>query len=156
MDAVPCRAVPCRAVPCRAVPCRAVPCRAVPCRAVLCCASGVTGIAGCSGYAASKHAVVGLMRSAAAEYGPKGLRINCINPGAVGECGRAQHSTAQHSTAQSAICSGLLKNRAINFAIKPYFPGKPSSIPHYNTIYRYNITAVILQLNYTGIVYQVV
>ena len=31
-------------------------------------------------YAASKHAVVGLTRSAAAEYGSKGIRVNCINP----------------------------------------------------------------------------
>lgn len=31
-------------------------------------------------YAASKHAVVGLTRSAAAEYGSKGIRINCVNP----------------------------------------------------------------------------
>lgn len=36
-------------------------------------------------YAASKHAVVGMMRCAAAEYGPQGLRVNCINPGATGE-----------------------------------------------------------------------
>lgn len=26
-----------------------------------------------------------MMRCAAAEYGPLGLRVNCINPGAVGE-----------------------------------------------------------------------
>jgi NAD(P)-dependent dehydrogenase (short-subunit alcohol dehydrogenase family) len=47
--------------------------------------AGVTGYPAGSAYAASKHAVVGMMRCAAAEYGPLGLRVNCINPGAVGE-----------------------------------------------------------------------
>jgi NAD(P)-dependent dehydrogenase (short-subunit alcohol dehydrogenase family) len=47
--------------------------------------AGVTGYPHNCAYAASKHAVVGMMRCAAAEYGPLGLRINCINPGATGE-----------------------------------------------------------------------
>lgn len=42
--------------------------------------AGVNGMAEFSAYSASKHALVGLMRSTAAEYGPKDLRINCINP----------------------------------------------------------------------------
>jgi NAD(P)-dependent dehydrogenase (short-subunit alcohol dehydrogenase family) len=37
-----------------------------------------------SAYSASKHALVGLMRSAAAECAPRGLRINCINPATTG------------------------------------------------------------------------
>jgi len=41
-----------------------------------------------SAYSASKHALVGLMRSAAAECAPKGLRINCINPATTGGLSR--------------------------------------------------------------------
>jgi NAD(P)-dependent dehydrogenase (short-subunit alcohol dehydrogenase family) len=41
-----------------------------------------------SAYSASKHALVGLMRSAAAECAPNGLRINCINPATTGTSGQ--------------------------------------------------------------------
>jgi NAD(P)-dependent dehydrogenase (short-subunit alcohol dehydrogenase family) len=34
-------------------------------------------------YAASKHAVLGLVRSAAAALGPAGIRVNCVGPGPV-------------------------------------------------------------------------
>jgi NAD(P)-dependent dehydrogenase (short-subunit alcohol dehydrogenase family) len=51
----------------------------------VCACAGINGFAGITPYAASKHAVVGMMRCAAAEYGPLGLRINAINPGAVGK-----------------------------------------------------------------------
>lgn len=34
-------------------------------------------------YAASKHAVLGLVRSAAAALGPRGIRVNCVGPGPV-------------------------------------------------------------------------
>lgn len=46
-------------------------------------ANGVVGLGGLSAYTASKHAVVGLTRSAALEYADKGVRINCIGPGYV-------------------------------------------------------------------------
>ena len=36
---------------------------------------------GMGSYTASKHGVIGLTRNAAAEYGPKGLRINAVGPG---------------------------------------------------------------------------
>lgn len=42
---------------------------------------GMVAALGNSAYTTAKHGVVGLTRNAAAEYGPKGLRINCVGPG---------------------------------------------------------------------------
>lgn len=41
---------------------------------------GITGAAAATAYSVSKHGVVGLTRSTAKEYGPKGIRINGIAP----------------------------------------------------------------------------
>ena len=41
---------------------------------------GTVAAIGNSAYTAAKHGVVGLTRNAAAEYGPQGLRINCVGP----------------------------------------------------------------------------
>lgn len=42
---------------------------------------GKTGAPGFSGYAASKHAVAGFMRSLAMELGPAGITVNAVCPG---------------------------------------------------------------------------
>ncbi|MCG1008507.1 glucose 1-dehydrogenase [Salinicoccus sp. ID82-1] len=44
---------------------------------------GIRGVGNQSGYAASKHGVVGLTRNSAVEYGEFGVSINAIAPGAI-------------------------------------------------------------------------
>lgn len=44
---------------------------------------GIRGVGNQSGYAASKHGVVGLTRNGAVEYGQYGIQINAIAPGAI-------------------------------------------------------------------------
>lgn len=53
--------------------------------AIVNCASvaGLVGYPGCSAYAASKHGLVGLTRTAALEYAPAGIRINAVCPAVV-------------------------------------------------------------------------
>ena len=45
--------------------------------------AGVLGLAGMAPYHTSKHAVIGLMRCAALEGGPHGIRVNTVNPGPI-------------------------------------------------------------------------
>ena len=42
--------------------------------------AGIGGTPEMSPYGASKHAVIGLMRTAALEYAPDGIRVNTVNP----------------------------------------------------------------------------
>ncbi len=45
--------------------------------------AGLQGTPGVIAYTTSKHATIGLVRSAALEGAPQGIRVNCINPGPV-------------------------------------------------------------------------
>ncbi|HAL48976.1 MAG: SDR family oxidoreductase [SAR202 cluster bacterium] len=42
--------------------------------------AGIRGSKGLSAYTTSKHAVIGLMRTAALECAPLDIRVNCVNP----------------------------------------------------------------------------
>jgi NAD(P)-dependent dehydrogenase (short-subunit alcohol dehydrogenase family) len=45
--------------------------------------AGVRGAPSLAPYATSKHAVIGLMRSAAKEFAAEGIRVNTVNPSPV-------------------------------------------------------------------------
>jgi NAD(P)-dependent dehydrogenase (short-subunit alcohol dehydrogenase family) len=44
---------------------------------------GVRGSSGMGAYQATKHAVIGLTRTAAHDFGPQGIRVNVVAPGPV-------------------------------------------------------------------------
>jgi NAD(P)-dependent dehydrogenase (short-subunit alcohol dehydrogenase family) len=45
--------------------------------------AGIRAVPGAAGYITAKHAVIGMMRALAADYGPEGVRANAVCPGLV-------------------------------------------------------------------------
>lgn len=68
--------------------------------------SGTAGRAGDSAYSASKAGVAMLARTLAAELGPKGIRINCVCPGAVATPLTANLRTPEGEQAIAALMDG--------------------------------------------------
>jgi len=69
--------------------------------------AGMIGQAYCAAYCASKHALVGLTRAMAIEYGRKGIRINAVCPGGV-NTGILANFQPPDGASQSLIARGFL------------------------------------------------
>ena len=67
---------------------------------------GLTSDAGIAAYATSKHAVVGLMRTAAKEAAPRGIRVDTVHPGPVDNA--FQHAIEVIATGQPEDAAALI------------------------------------------------
>lgn len=84
--------------------------------------AGLTGSPGLCAYVASKHAVLGLTRAAAVEWGSKGIRVNCINPGPIESRMMASIEQGAQPGAAAAVRDGF----AATIPMKRY--GKPAEV----------------------------
>jgi NAD(P)-dependent dehydrogenase (short-subunit alcohol dehydrogenase family) len=73
--------------------------------------AGETGVMGLAGYSAAKAALQMFTRVAAAEWGPHGIRINCVAPGLIATENAVTDMTAA-GVDIDAICAGMPLRRA--------------------------------------------
>jgi NAD(P)-dependent dehydrogenase (short-subunit alcohol dehydrogenase family) len=86
---------------------------------VMASVASVIGSPGMSAYIASKHAAVGLMRTAALECAPMGIRVNSINPGPVAT--RMMESIeTQAAGGDAAMGAGIRKQFEERIPLKRY------------------------------------
>lgn len=70
-------------------------------------AASLIGVPGGSAYTASKTAVLGMTRVAALEFGPLGIRVNCVCPTSVNTAMLAAQENREEEIAVSTITSPL-------------------------------------------------
>jgi len=84
--------------------------------------AGKTGMPGYGAYSASKAAVISLTRTAAIEYGPQGIRVNCVCPSSVDtpmlaaqESGAAERTLSRVASPLGTVLSAELVAEVIVF-----------------------------------------
>ena len=83
---------------------------------------GKTGAAGYAGYCASKHAVLGFMRSLALELGPRGITVNAVCPGWVeteGAMWTVRDIAAETGRTPAALIGDYLRHQPIPGMMAP-------------------------------------
>jgi 3-hydroxybutyrate dehydrogenase len=84
---------------------------------------GRTGAAEYSGYCASKHAVLGFMRSLALELGPRGITVNAVCPGWVeteGAMWTVRQIAAETGRQPEALIEDYLRSQPIPGMMAPH------------------------------------
>jgi NAD(P)-dependent dehydrogenase (short-subunit alcohol dehydrogenase family) len=70
--------------------------------------AGLRGVKGIAGYVAGKHAILGLTKTAALDYGDRGIRVNAVAPGPIGTHRLAQLSGQQRAQIEAHLPLGRI------------------------------------------------